>query len=382
MRYTPLLLAALFLGGCATLPSPATGPDRSGPLEAWIVPHEMGGIDGGQINFFVSRPAHVAIYQIGSMGGGAALVYPRHGGTSSIRYAGFNAGYLGAPRSRAAAAQFAFFPTAGRMGGFGPTYYLLIASEHPLDVGRFAMSPLTLRREIPSMPTLGVNHLANELVQLSFGGTMPPPGEWTMDLYAHWPMMRAPRTILAMDSGIRFVQCPGGQVLTVVVGEPVLCPTVDDADVEDETKEQEDAIRRYVEGRRDRGAARGDGAATDAIRALADERRERIRRTVEARERAAGMREVRESEHVRQRNRGTRDAHRTRATPQRPTTEARPAAPRARPAASPGETRSAPPPQPETRPAPRRETRPSPPTSSSQQERREPTPPPTDHADV
>ena len=61
MRYTPLLLAAFFLGACASLPSPSVAPDRGGPLEAWIVPHQMGGIDGSAINFWVSRPAHVAI---------------------------------------------------------------------------------------------------------------------------------------------------------------------------------------------------------------------------------------------------------------------------------------------------------------------------------
>jgi hypothetical protein len=341
MRYTPLLVAALFLGACATLPSPAAGPDRSGPLEAWLVPHEMGGMDGSAINFWVSRPAHVAIYQIAPMGGGAMLIYPRHSGGSSLHSAGFNSGFLGTPRSRRAAARFAFSPMAGSLGGFGPTYYLLVASERPLSVDRYAISPMALEREIPRMAAMTVGQLANELTKLSLGPVPPAHGDWTTDLYVHWPMLPAPRTLLAMDSGVRMVQCPSGAVITVALGDPVICPDLQspgDADEEDEADERGEAIRRYVDGRRDRGAARGDGADTDALRAMAEDRRERIRRTVEARERAAEMREAREMEAVRERNRALRDANRARATRERPTREASPATTRTRPTSS-GEAR-------------------------------------------
>jgi hypothetical protein len=363
MRYTPLLLAALFLGACATLPSPAAGPDRTGPLEAWIVPHQMGGIDGSSINFWVSRPAHVAIYQIAPMGGGAMLIYPRHSGGSSLHYAGFNSGFLGSQRAQRASAQFAFRPMAGSLGGFGPTYYLLIASERPLNVDRYAVSPMALQSDIPRLASMTVGQLASELTQLSLGPATPPHGEWTTDLYVHWPMLPAPRTLLAMDTGVRMVQCPGGTVIAVAVGNPVICPDLHSpGDVGDEeADERGEAIRRYVDGRRDRGAARGDGADTDALRAMAEERRERIRRTVEARERASEMRETREVEAVRERNRALREANRTRATRQRPTREASPATTRTRPTSS-GEARPASPPA--TRPTP-------PPSTGSQGERRE-----------
>ena len=364
MRYTPLLLAALFLGACATLPSPAAGPDRSGPLDAWIVPHEMGGMDGSAINFWVSRPAHVAIYQIAPMGGGAMLIYPRHSGGSSLHYAGFNSGFLGTPRSRRAAAQFAFRPMAGSHGSFGPTYYLLVASERPLNVGRYAVSPMALEREIPRMAAMGVGRLANELTQLSLGPVPPAHGEWTTDLYVHWPMLPAPRTLLAMDTGVRMVQCPGGTIVTVAVGDPVICPDLQspgDTVDQDEAGERGEAIRSYVNERRDRGEARGGEAGTDAVRALAEDRRERIRRTVEARERADAMREARQMEAMRERNRAMRDANRPRTTRQRPTRDTAPATPRTRPTSS-GEARPASPPR--TRPAP-------PPATSSQGERRE-----------
>jgi hypothetical protein len=358
MRYTPLLLAALFLGACATLPSPAAGPDRSGPLEAWLVPHEMGGVDASAINFWVSRSAHVAIYQI-VPGGGAMMIYPRHSGGSSLHYAGFNSGFLGTPRSQRASAQFAFRP----MASFGPTYYLLVASERPLNVARYAISPMALHSDIPRLASMTVGRLASELTQLSLGPSTPPHGEWTTDLYVHWPMLPAPRTLLALDTGVRMVQCPDGSVMTVALGDPVICPDLQSpGDVGDEeADERGEAIRRYVDGRRDRGAARGDGADTDALRAMAEERRERIRRTVEARERASEMRETREVEAVSERNRALREANRTRATRQRPTREASPATTRTRPTSS-GEARPASPPA--TRPTP-------PPSTGSQGERRE-----------
>jgi hypothetical protein len=369
MRYTPLLLAALFLGACATLPSPAAGPDRSGPLDAWIVPHEMGGMDGSAINFWVNRPAHVAIYQIAPMGGGAMLIYPRHSGGSSLHYAGFNSGFLGSQRAQRASAQFAFSPMAGSLGGFGPTYYLLVASERPLNVDRYAVSPMALQSDIPRLASMTVGQLANELTQLSLGPSAPPHGEWTTDLYVHWPMLPAPRTLLAMDTGVRMVQCPSGQVIAVAVGDPVFCHEHatpgqvggDEEADEEEADERREAIRDYVNDRRDRGAARGDGADTDALRAMAEDRRERIRRTVEARERAAEMREARQMEWVRERNRALRDANRTRATRERPTREASPATTRTGPTSS-GQARPASPPA--TRPTPA-------PSSGSQEERRE-----------
>jgi hypothetical protein len=351
MRYTPLLLAALFLGACATLPSPAAGPDRSGPLEAWIVPHQMGGIDGSSINFWVSRPAHVAIYQIAPMGGGAMLIYPRHSGGSSLHYAGFNSGFLGSQRAQRASAQFAFRPMAGSLGGFGPTYYLLVASERPLNVDRYAVSPMALQSDIPRLASMTVGQLASELTQLSLGPATPPHGEWTTDLYVHWPMLPAPRTLLAMDTGVRMVQCPGG---TVIDGGG---------------RRSGDLPRPPEPRRRGRRGGGRAGRGHPPLRGRASRPRRRSRRRGRHRRppghgrRAAGA----DPPHGGGTGAGQRDAgdaggggsaraeprpaggQRTRATRQRPTREASPATTRTRPTSS-GEARPASPPA--TRPTP------------------------------
>jgi hypothetical protein len=202
MRAAALGIAALAtaLGGCSALLPPAGGPYGSGsyaPLRAHIVPQMMS--SSPQVGFFLSRPAHVAMFRI-APGQGTTMIFPSpgYGPGSSRVYSGWHSTLP--QRHWNPSTSFSTGPRSG------PVFYFLIASEEPLmtaDLGAYG-------HRLNSMLGVGfASHSAYGTMERLASLVVPDLASesWTTDFFVEWPELDTrPR------QGYVLVQCNGLQV--------------------------------------------------------------------------------------------------------------------------------------------------------------------------
>lgn len=276
----PLLaLSILALAACY---SPRTVPaDSYGlygatmydePLQAslWIDPHT------GSAAFDLNKPAHVALFTW-QPGGFFSMVYPRIGyGTRQAFYAGRNhlwtsTGMAHArSRLRSGGAGYGVWPASTRRGSpmAGPTYYVLVASEEPLEVAPFynAGASFAHRAYWSSNLYTATELLASQIVPRAGSS------DWTVAYQVVWPEVRD-------EQLYRWISCPDGTVLVVPLDllyfGAVACPDGTRA-----VPAPSDTIEAEVEGLSQRIAQRRAEAAEALSEERADEAevRELIRR--------------------------------------------------------------------------------------------------------
>lgn len=171
------LLASL--SACYALPDPSVQPDRwYEPLRAHFIP----GGSGGSMGFQVNRPAYAAVFEI-VPGAGASLLYPGwgSGGLSGRVFAGYNS------LSNARAMNREQYHLAGGAWRSSPRFFLLIASERPLDVERFGAFGYGLHRQLGlDFASLNAYSTMERLVRLAVPD-VEDETSWTTDLYVEWP---------------------------------------------------------------------------------------------------------------------------------------------------------------------------------------------------
>lgn len=177
MNKTTLVLSALMLllgTGCAGMAAGGYGSTYARPLDAHLFV-EQG--SGGGLIFDVNQPAHVAVFRI-VPGRGTVMLYPRAGYSSSD---GFTLGGLErVPMSRRGD-MYGFLPSPG---GYGPEFYLLVASEEPLrSFGAFG------NRLDRALGVQFASTSAYSTMEQIVTAAVPnlESGNWTTDFYVHWP---------------------------------------------------------------------------------------------------------------------------------------------------------------------------------------------------
>lgn len=281
----PLLLIGLV--ACYAPRSVQAGPDGytaglqgagsyPAPLQAslWIDPYT------GFASFDVSREAHVALFAW-IPGGYFDMLYPAigygtrqrfHGGRHHLRSLRTVAhGYSGRTRLPG------HYASSGAMTG--PTYFMLIASEEPLDIQPFyGRASWVSQASWSHNPYTATELLASQIVR------RPATTDWTVAYQVVWF-----EDEWQSRDHYRWVQCPGGVTLMVpldaLYAGLVQCPTGDTAEVPPgdtaEAAAADRIARRVAERRAERMAMSAERASDAEVAAM-------IRRIHEARGRAAG----------------------------------------------------------------------------------------------
>jgi hypothetical protein len=204
MRALATLGLAALLSSCAALPAPPTdGFDPAAydgrPLRARIADVS------GQLLVTVSRPAHVAIFEI-VPGQGVGLLYPAYSGERNYLYAGMNS--LSIMRSRLYYSYFSPSPFASRE----PRYLYMIASDSPLRLSEMVDAPGALRRTMgfASFASTNPYGLMDDLADmvLPYGAQ----GDWADDVYVIWPNRSYDTGNYPAEQWIR-VRCDDGRVI-------------------------------------------------------------------------------------------------------------------------------------------------------------------------
>jgi hypothetical protein len=172
MKKLLVSMIPIVLAVCGPLPEVATGPGPDGyPLRAHLL------ASGNTLNFYVDRPAHVAVFMI-APNRGTSVVYPSAGRSrmDGLTYGGFQS----VPVSRVRNAE-QFSPARG-----GPAFYFMVASERPLRVEQFGPAGYGLRPAMGAYFTSGNPY--NSMAQLvSLVAPDAAYGEVVTDIYVHWP---------------------------------------------------------------------------------------------------------------------------------------------------------------------------------------------------
>lgn len=176
------ILALAASAGCAAVPGGGFGPTPSEPsaLDAYLIP-------GTRYNtgyaFDLNRDAYVAVFRI-SPRSGSTLIYPRPGLGRVDRLTNEGLTYVPGRLTRFASHYPPGLPT-GHVSQ--PDYYLLIASETPLDMSsvgpfgdglRFALG--TAGSQLQS-PHVTMERLVSMVVP------NPDQNNWATDFYVDWP---------------------------------------------------------------------------------------------------------------------------------------------------------------------------------------------------
>lgn len=176
------ILALAAVAGCATVPGGGFGPTPSEPsaLDAYLIP---GTPYNAGYAFDLNRDAYVAVFRI-SPRMGTTMIYPRPGMGQADRLTNEGLTYVPGRLTRFASNYPPGLPT-GHVSQ--PDYYLLIASETPLDmtsVGpfgdglRFALG--TAGSQLQS-PHVTMERLVSMVVP------DPDQNNWATDFYVDWP---------------------------------------------------------------------------------------------------------------------------------------------------------------------------------------------------
>jgi hypothetical protein len=227
------VLTLIVIGSGCALPAGGGGPqtdryDRSSrgysPLDASIIPVGIGGFD-----FYVDRPAHVAVFRI-TPGYGTTMVYPAPGlgRSNGLVYSGRHqfgewrrSSQYRAPRP---------YSTVSRQTGMGPQFYLLVASEQPLEMNRLEANGLGIWHQAGwRFRSQDAHSSMQQLVDIAVPRNARP-GSWTTDMYVHWPeVLDAP----LRDRERRVILTCDGRSYSVPINmldhaRRTLCPVVDE----------------------------------------------------------------------------------------------------------------------------------------------------------
>jgi hypothetical protein len=200
------LCALLLLGACG-IPEPSNSPRNARnrtdiPLVARIETR-AGGNTGGY-RFYLSRPAHVALFEV-VPGRGVGLLYPTVSFDSRQLTSGMHLAQVYNTFFRAS-----YLPYGG--SGIQPRYILLIASDQPLHLDEIRRSPYALRN------IMGLQHFASynpyntmDALAESVLPAMVGDDGWASDVYVEWPNALPQQQYASL---VR-MQCPSGRVIAV-----------------------------------------------------------------------------------------------------------------------------------------------------------------------
>jgi hypothetical protein len=171
---------ALLGGACATM-AQAPGYHADDMLQARIYAPA-----GGHLQFAVSRPAYVAIFEV-VPGVGMSMLYPASSYDAGRRFTSGSHSFL--------APSFVFGRDLYSHAGYGygrgfsmsPTHLVLVASERPLRVRGMLGMPTVLRNEV-GFSTYYSLASAHSIEQLAASVVADPEStDWTYDTYVIWP---------------------------------------------------------------------------------------------------------------------------------------------------------------------------------------------------
>jgi hypothetical protein len=148
------------------------------PLTAYI-----SGPDFGGLGFQLNRPAHVAMFEVVPHRG-ASLVFPYAGSGGMSGYVTSGRFDLG---TRRIASRDLYNASFARNGMSGPTFYLLVASEQPLNLDRFGTFGMGIRTVLGHEYASGSPYRMMERLAEAALPVSEQDGSWTTDLYVHWP---------------------------------------------------------------------------------------------------------------------------------------------------------------------------------------------------
>lgn len=148
------------------------------PLEASLYYDEF----TGYASFRVSRPASVALFAL-RPGGGMEMIYPSPMGTRTLFHSGKHV-------VRTSGSPYRLTGNWSMAQGHGPMYFLLVASEEPLDVDRFR-----LRNTLSWLNRTAVTYNPHMALEALVGEIVPRPNTsaWTTAMHVVWPMESWPR---------------------------------------------------------------------------------------------------------------------------------------------------------------------------------------------
>lgn len=210
------LIAALLLvaplSACALRPGPAGISPGDMPLTARIYPSQPDSyLSQGDLRFTLSRPAYVAVFGV-VPGRGVGLMYPSFPTQRQMLSAGFHQPIISNTFFR-----WGYLPSTAFAGRYSqPRFIYLIASERPLDIGRFVVNSMALRSTLGMYRFASSNpySLMEDLDALVVGNVTR--GAWTSDVYVVWPQPRyqLARGFDILDRPVS-LRCGNGQVVTV-----------------------------------------------------------------------------------------------------------------------------------------------------------------------
>ena len=193
------LLAAVALAGCAAAGTNGYGP---GPADYSTLSAHLFPTYGGDRSFAfdVSDAAYVAVFQVGY--GGASLVYPLpgQGSMSNALNSGLHTIY--GRRTAQTSRNVSFGGTVP----YGPTVYMLIASEAPLNMENIGPWGDRLTWSLRRSDNFGSGS-PHSMMEALVSMVVPDPSanNWTTDYYLEWP-----------DD---FYGAPSGDVILIACGE-------------------------------------------------------------------------------------------------------------------------------------------------------------------
>ncbi len=208
----PAILLVTALAACVHQPGMGISRSSGGPLRARLSPSAEEGY--GRVRFDLSRPAYVAIFEV-VPGRGASMIFPTsREGTESELVGGTS---------------YVLYDTPGRWyytddfvsAANEPTYRLLIASDQPLGIRRYLISPRQLRSDLGFQSFASTNPYRTMDQILELVVPIERDGAWATDLDIIWP---APVNRSAA-SDLSLIQCFNGHSLYVPYDYPYSgCP--------------------------------------------------------------------------------------------------------------------------------------------------------------
>lgn len=173
------------------------------------------------LRYRLSEPAYVAAFMV-YPGSGVRLLYPQVDTQERLQREGYNVGWL--PMTFDNDAYRAVLGPASA----GPAYLYVIASRHPLDVGRYVNRPARLAS------TVGWNDSRSFYPEVAFDGivnnavSLGDDQSWDADVYTIWPQdaadrrQNSPGLSASRTGGYRLMACNDGRVIAVPVNYPFM----------------------------------------------------------------------------------------------------------------------------------------------------------------
>jgi hypothetical protein len=258
-RFAVLTILAAAVVGCGPMMNASYSNE---PLDGYILP---GGSYMGGMAFYVNRPANVAIFRV-MPGVGTSLVYPMAGlgRMDGSVYAGLHSA------SASRASNVAHYLPVTRTALLGPQFYLMIASEEPLDLDQYGAFGDGLSS------AMGVQFASNGYTAMSRLVELTVPDvaadNWITDYYVHWPEVlfdRQAPSVVRINCGPQSFYVRADQVGTAL---RQLCAQTEQAEVEQPTGPAEEEPTEQPEEEPARGSDDGEVIQPRPRRPIAEDR--------------------------------------------------------------------------------------------------------------